>query len=153
MRGFYPISLFFFLVSMTVFASELPNELTRYTSNNGSRAVRKVFLCRVFANRVTKQTTEGSVTGSPVISDVAWTSEVANADVLARLVDRAAEGLVTYGPRRIGAGVQLYEGVQTVGSGAPKAIVLRATGGMTAKNSSSSAATLVDFTQFNCLQQ
>ena len=93
------------------------------------------------------------VTGSPIIKDIAWTAEVANAKQLTGLVAAAAKGEITHGPRRVGGGTRMYEGVETIGAGAPKATILQAEGGMTAKNTSEAAKTLVRFTDFNCNQQ
>ena len=155
MRYLYTAALLLSLTSAIAFGSEVPNELTRYTSTNGTVApkYRKVFRCQVYANRVVKQTTSGFVAEKPVFSVVAWTDEVRDADELTKLVDRAAEGNVTYGQASIGGRMELYEAVQTVGVGSPKATMLLGTGSISVKNSSPAAEKLVEFTKFNCVDQ
>ena len=137
------------------FSSQMPNELARYSSNNGTVApqYRKRFDCRIYANRVQKITTEGTAEGNVVNTPVAWTDEVPNAASLTKLVDLAAMGEVIRGPGRIGGGLRLYEGVQTFGPGGPNPKILKAEGSYSARNTAPAAQTIIKFTDFNCIQQ
>jgi hypothetical protein len=141
--------------SSTSFSSQLPNELARFTSTNGSvpPQYRKRFDCRIYASHVQKITTEGTSEGNSVSTPVAWTDEVPNPETLTKLVDLAATGEIIRGPGRIGAGIRMYEGVQTFGPGAPVAKLLKSEGAVTARNTSKAVPTLVKFTDFNCNRQ
>jgi hypothetical protein len=144
------------LASVNVFASQLPNPVARYTENNGPVAPTYAWekTCEIYADETYHATGGPAMEGTSYFSLTTYTHEIPDYATAVRAVKMAYHGVIEVGQAGPnGGGQKKFEGVLTVGAGAPLYVLLASKGFHNDRNLSKATAPLIRFIKANCFGQ
>jgi hypothetical protein len=144
------------LMATGALASELPNPVAKYTKSNQPKDPMYAYRteCAIYEDRVFHVTVGTMITPDPQYTDVVYTQEIPDYATALRAVRAANKGNVIFtGPESDHLPNESYEGVLTIGAGAPFDVLLASQGKRNMLNLSKAAMPLIRFIQANCSGQ
>ncbi|MBL7714183.1 MAG: hypothetical protein JNL01_01870 [Bdellovibrionales bacterium] len=152
-------TFFALLVSTSAFAAQTKNPVLEYTRTQGSVSpkYRVSTQCTIQNGEVKKSERGGVVGATDVTRRVYWTKQVNSQADLLDLIDAASSGQIVQARcmPAPGSPVENFDAVYQKKKGkrfSTKTVLLRR-GSCGKHNTSSEAQTLIEFIEFNCIQQ